>query len=421
MLLPRRKPDELIARQRAGLPAEARSAAKQIVERVRTGGEAALCHYALQFHELRPGESLYITRAELQTALGSLNDMERGRLERIAGRIRSFAEAQREALSPITVDIPGGTAGHSIEPVECAGCYAPGGRYPLPSSVLMTAITARVAGVESVWVASPKPSPITSAAAALAGADGLLAVGGAHGIAGLAYGVGPVPPSDIVVGPGNEYVTAAKQVVSADVAIDMLAGPSELVVVGDSESDPAMIAADLLAQAEHDVRALPILVTPDEALVVDVESELERQLTDLPTAEIARQALANGGAIICENLQQVIRICNELAPEHLQLSVADPDSILPKLEHYGAVFVGECSAEVFGDYGAGPNHVLPTGRTARATGGLSVFDFLRVRTWIRSDPNRLAEELVADCSWLAREEGLEAHARAAEARLGNNS
>jgi phosphoribosyl-ATP pyrophosphohydrolase/phosphoribosyl-AMP cyclohydrolase/histidinol dehydrogenase len=416
MLFPRRDPAELIARQQAGLQAEVQAAAREIVGRVRNGGEKVVLEYALRFNEREPGESLYLTTAEMQKALNTLEETARTRLERIAGRIRSFAEAQRDALEPVAVDVRGGAAGHSIEPVERAGCYAPGGRYPLPSSVLMTAITARVAGVESVWVASPKPAPITIAAAALSGADGLLAAGGAQAIAALAYGVGPVPPSDIVVGPGNEYVTAAKQIVSADVAIDMLAGPSELVVVGDGSSDPALVAADLLAQAEHDVRALPILVATDEGLIAAVGRELERQLTDLPTAETAIRALSNGGSILCTDFEEIAPLCDELAPEHLQLSTADPDSLLPRLKHYGAVFIGERSAEVFGDYGVGPNHVLPTGRTARATGGLSVFDFLRIRTWIRNDQTSSPTELVEDSAWLARQEGLEAHARAAEAR-----
>ncbi len=421
MLLPRIEPEDLIASQHAGLPPEVKAAANDIVSRVRAGGEDAVWELALQFKEREPGESLYLDSGEMQRHLGALNDTDRDRLERIAGRIRAFAAAQRDALELVAVDVPGGSAGHSIDPVERAGCYAPGGRYPLPSSVLMTAITARVAGVESVWVASPRPAPITIAAAALSGADGLLAVGGAHAIAALAYGVGPVPPSDIVVGPGNEYVTAAKQIVSADVAIDMLAGPSELVVVGDSTSNPSLVAADMLAQAEHDVRAVPILVTNDEDLIATVESELEHQLTDLPTAETAKRGLANGGCILCKDSDEAADVCNELAPEHLQLSITDADSMLPKLKHYGAVFVGERSAEVFGDYGVGPNHVLPTGRTARATGGLSVFDFLRIRTWIRSDTTRSLDDLVVDSAWLARQEGLEAHARAAEARRSTKS
>jgi len=421
MLLARREPNDLIARQNAGIGEDVQAAARGIVERVQVEGEDALVEYAVRFNERQSGEALYLTRAEMQIALDALNASDKDRLERIADRITVFAEAQMDALRPVTVKIPGGAAGHTIEPIERAGCYAPGGRYPLPSSVLMTAITARVAGVESVWVASPRPAPITIAAASLAGADGLLTAGGAQAIAALAYGVGPIPPSDTIVGPGNEYVTAAKQIVSANVAIDMLAGPSELVVVADDTTNPRLVSADLLAQAEHDVRAIPILVTTDEMVVERVEEELERQLRDLPTRDVAIQALANGGATICPTWSEVITLCNELAPEHLQLSLAEPDSLLSELKHYGAVFVGERSAEVFGDYGAGPNHVLPTGRTARATGGLTVFDFLRIRTWIRSDSSSALDELVADSAWLARLEGLEAHARAAEARLGGHS
>ena len=416
MLLPRREPKTLIARQKAGIGTEVQAAAREIVERVQVEGEEALMKYALRFNERQLGETLYLARAEMQGALDALDDEDRIRLERIADRIRLFAEAQRDALKPVAIDTPGGSAGHSLEPIERAGCYAPGGRYPLPSSVLMTAITARVAGVESVWVASPRPASITLAAAAVAGVDGLLAVGGAQAIAALAYGVGPIPPSDIIVGPGNEYVTAAKQIVSAHVAIDMLAGPSELVVVADESANPVLVAADLLAQAEHDERAVPILVTTDESLCAAVEEELAQQSRDLPTGDVALRALSNGGAAVCKDREHVVSLCNELAPEHLQLSIADPDSLLPQVKHYGAVFVGERSAEVFGDYGAGPNHVLPTGRAARATGGLSVFDFLRIRTWTRSDSSSSLDELVADSAWLARQEGLEAHARAAEAR-----
>ena len=418
MLLPLRDPKELTAPGRTAIPTAVQATAEEIVGRVRAGGEAALREYALRFEERLSSDSLYLSKSDMQRELDALNDDDRTRLERIAARIAGFALAQRDALRPLTVDIAGGTAGHTIAPIQRAGCYAPGGRYPLPSSVLMTAVTARVAGVESVWVASPRPAPITVAAAALAGADGLLAAGGAHAIAALAYGVGLVPPSDIIVGPGNDYVTAAKQIVSADVAIDMAAGPSELVVVADGSANPTLVAADLLAQAEHDVRAVPILIAVDEALVAAVEAEIERQLRDLPTGDVAVRALANGGAVTCGDLRDAVSLCNELAPEHLQLSVADPDSILPQLEHYGAVFIGETAAEVFGDYGAGPNHVLPTGRTARAAGGLSVLNFLRIRTWIRSDPTRSAAELAADSAWLARQEGLEAHARAAEARGG---
>ncbi|MFH1764603.1 MAG: histidinol dehydrogenase, partial [Gemmatimonadota bacterium] len=398
------------------IPREILKEAEVIVERVRAGGEATIREYAIRFGERGPDQPLFITREEIRRQFEALEPTDRRRLERIGDRIRSFAVAQRDALTPLVVDVPGGTMGQSIAPVAAAGCYAPGGRYPLPSSVLMSAIPAKVAGVESIWVASPRPTPITLAAAAVAEVDGILAVGGAHAIAGLAFGVGPVPPSDIIVGPGNLYVTAAKQLLAGSVAIDMLAGPSELVVIADGTANPAWVAADLLAQAEHDPDALPILIALDPKLIPEVEGELRVQLADLPTADTARAALRKGGVIACPDVEKAVEVCDAIAPEHLQLSVGDPAELASRLNHYGAIFIGEGSAEVFGDYGVGPNHVLPTSGTARTRGGLSVMDFLRVRTWIRLDEPGPSPELVEDSAWLARKEGLEAHARAAEFR-----
>jgi len=262
---------------------------------------------------------------------------------------------------------------------------------------------------------------LSLAAAAIAGADGVLAAGGAHAIAALAYGAGPIAPRDIIVGPGNRYVTAAKQLVAGAVAIDMLAGPSELTVFADDGADPGTVAADLLAQAEHDPDAVPVLVALDPRLPDRVETELTRQLGDLPSAAIARAALANGGVVVAASLDEGIAACDAIAPEHLQLELRDAAAVAPRLGHYGALFVGAGAAEVLGDYGAGPNHVLPTGGTARSTGGLSVYTFLRVRTWLRIDDRAAAVPLIEDAIWLGRAEGLEAHARAAERRLGRLS
>lgn len=392
------------------------AAAARIVADVRERGEQALREHALRLGDLEPGAPLVIPPAELRRALDGLPAEQRGVLTRTAERIRDFAQAQRESVAELDVAIPGGRAGHGIAPVAAAGCYAPGGRYPLPSSVLMTALTARVAGVDTVWVASPRPQPITLAAAALSGADGLLAVGGAQAIAALAFGAGPVPRCDAVVGPGNRWVTAAKQLVSGRVRIDMLAGPSELVVLADGTADPAVVAADLLAQAEHDPDAVPILVSLDAALPERVDAELAAQLAQLPTADTARAALANGFAVEVPDLPTGVDVCNRLAPEHLELMLADCAAALPGLRHYGGLFVGPASAEVLGDYGAGPNHTLPTAGTARWSGGLSVLSFLRHRTWIRIDDPDESQGLVRDAAALARLEGLEAHARSAERR-----
>ena len=248
-------------------------------------------------------------------------------------------------------------------PVARAGCYAPGGRHPLPSSVLMSVIPARVAGVPGVQVASPRPDDVTLAAAALAGADRVVGIGGAQVIAALAYGTESVERCDLVAGPGNKWVSAAKKQVYGDVGIDMIAGPSELVVLADGSADPELVAADLVAQAEHDPDARPILVATDEAMARAVQAALPRHVAALPesAAAVAGAALGASAAALCEGLDEAVALCNRIAPEHLEVMVAEPEALLPGLECYGALFVGAGSAEVFGDYGVGPNHILPTG------------------------------------------------------------
>jgi phosphoribosyl-ATP pyrophosphohydrolase/phosphoribosyl-AMP cyclohydrolase/histidinol dehydrogenase len=371
-LFPLRTAAELAARNSA-LPTEAIRRAQEIMDRVGQGGEAALRALTEEFGERRRDDPLVIGRPALQEALDGLSREDRTRLERIAGRIAGFAEAQRAALADVTVPIPGGSAGHVAVPVDVAGCYVPGGRYPLPSSALMTAIPARVAGVKRTWIATPRPHPMILAAGALAEVDGVLVAGGAHAIAALAYGVGPVPAADVVVGPGNVYVTAAKQLLAGRVGVDMLAGPSELVVLADESADPALVAADLIAQAEHDERAVPVLVTTSAMMVKQVSRELASQLDDLPTAVTARAALANGGAVLCKDLDAACRVVDLIAPEHLELLLESVDGVKEQIRNWGAAFVGAGAAEVLGDYGAGPNHTLPTSRAARFTGGLSVF------------------------------------------------
>src|ERR1051325_6494100 len=407
-----------LARRGGGPDPETLATAARIVRDERKRGEGALRQHAQRCGEAARGAPLYYDRPELARALAGLAPEDRARLERVAARIRAFAVAQRSVLGPVSVPVPGGVAEHRIAPMERAGCYAPGGRYPLPSSVLMTAVTARVAGVRDVWVASPKPHPLTLAAAAVAGANGVLGVGGAQAIAALAYGAGPIAPRDVIVGPGNRWGAAAKQLVTVE--IDMLAGPSELVVFADESADPAAVAADLLAQAEHDPDALPVLVTVDATLVKRVERELASRLDALPTAAVARAALAQGGAIVVSSVAEGVAACDAIAPEHLHLALRDADAVAPRLAHYGALFVGAGSAEVLGDYGAGPNHVLPTGGTARSSGGLSVYTFLRVRTWLRITDGVAARPLIEDAIWLALAEGLEGHARAAKRRLGES-
>jgi phosphoribosyl-ATP pyrophosphohydrolase/phosphoribosyl-AMP cyclohydrolase/histidinol dehydrogenase len=351
-------------------------------------------------------------------ALDVLPPDTRHRLTRIAGRIRDFADGQRRSLSAFETTIPGGAAGHSIAPVSRAGCYAPGGRYPLPSSLLMTAVTAAAPGFEEICVPSPRRDNVILACAALAGAKGFLVACGAQAIAALAFGAGEVPPCDMIVGPGNAYVTAAKRLVFGHVGIDTLAGPSELVVVGDSSSDPCRVAADLLAQAEHDTMAVPVLVSIGTTLADAVAGEIGRQLEVLSTRDVAKAALSNGGALVVATAREAIDACNALAPEHLHVHSEIPAG---SFRNYGALFIGGASAEVLGDYGAGPNHVLPTGRASRYAGGLSVFTFLRVRTWLSVREAGAARDLYDDARWLGEVEGLEGHARSASARLNLGS
>jgi phosphoribosyl-ATP pyrophosphohydrolase/phosphoribosyl-AMP cyclohydrolase/histidinol dehydrogenase len=415
-LLPRRTAAELARSRTAAVSAETLAVVAPIVEDVRRRGEVALRAHAERLGDLEPGAPLVLDRASLEAALAEQKWETRDRLERVAGRIRAFAQAQRRAFTDLTTDIPGGRAGHRLIPVARAGCYAPGGRHSLPSSVLMTAVTARAAGVGDVWVASPRPGPLVLAAAAVAGADAVLACGGAQAIAALVYGAGPVPPCDVVVGPGNRYVTAAKQLVSGVVGTDVPAGPSEVLVVADRTARPARVAAELLAQAEHDPDAVPMLIVLDGDLIAQVEAELHRQLATLPTAGVARRALANGGVAAVGDRGGAIVACEGIGPEHLALMVADPEEMAAR--NYGALFLGGDTPVALGDYGAGPNHVLPTGGTSRWAGGLSVLAFLRIRTWLGIDDPSAAGELVRDTAWLARAEGLEGHGRTADGIMG---
>mmetsp|Transcript_25373 Transcript_25373/g.40933 ORF Transcript_25373/g.40933 Transcript_25373/m.40933 type:complete len:431 (+) Transcript_25373:1392-2684(+) len=396
---------------------------EEILNDVETGGVKGFLKHAIRLGDLKSETDKYVfSKEDMKKAFDSLSEVDQNVLTRTGDRIRAFATVQRQSVKEVECSVPGGKAGQTLSAVKTAGCYAPGGRYPLPSSVLMTAITARVAGVSCVWVASPNPQPVTLGAAYVAGADALLGCGGAHAIGAFAFGMeGVVPPCDTIVGPGNRWVTAAKKLVSGRVAIDMLAGPSECLVVADETADPAVIAADLLAQAEHDTDALPILVTTDGKLPNKVNEELSKQLETLTTAAVAKVAVSKGFYVVCATIEEAAAVSNIIGPEHLEVMTQDSDKDAKLMTSYGGLFIGQKSAEVIGDYGAGPNHVLPTSGSARYTGGLSVFTFLRIRTWLRlDDENSEAQtQLLEDSVRLARLEGLEGHARAAECRLEN--
>lgn len=293
----------------------------------------------------------------------------------------------------------------------------------------MTVVTARAAGCPYVILASPKPAPITLAAAHVSGADIVLCVGGAQAIGSMAYGVGTkvegsavlipeVPPCDVIVGPGNKWVTAAKSIVNGYCGIDMLAGPSEVLVIADKTADATIVAADLIAQAEHDVVARAILVSDSKEVIDAVDKEVTSQVNALPepNQSTAKEALKQSFSILCKDIDECIAMSDKLAPEHLEIQTANSQEVGDKCANYGGLFIGTNCAEVLGDYGAGPNHTLPTGGTGRYTGGLSVFNFLRIRTWMRIDKREECQEMVEDSVRMARLEGLEGHARAAEAR-----
>lgn len=396
--------------------------------------------------EIRPGNSKYcnaaniidvakrlgdvtedkymVSKEECKAAFDGLIEEDRVCLKNIHARVDAFAKAQRKSVEDMEIPIPGGVAGHTVSPCRAAGCYAPGGRYPLPSSVLMTAVTARAAGCETVVLASPRPAQITLAAAYLAGADLVLCIGGAQAVGAMAYGVKTesgdiiVPPCDVIVGPGNKWVTAAKSVVNGFCGIDMLAGPSEVLVIADETANAEVVAADLIAQAEHDVVARAIVLSDNEKIIREIDSHVSQQVACLPepNQSTAREALKQSFAVKCSSIEECIKISDDIAPEHLEIQTKDSVSVGSKCANYGGLFVGEHAAEVLGDYGAGPNHTLPTGGTGRYTGGLSVFNFLRIRTWMRIDNKNESQGMVDDSIRMARLEGLEGHARAAEAR-----
>lgn len=411
-LLRRVTPAELNGARPAPSGADESKVAADIVESVRVGGEEALRSHAVELGDIESGQPLTIDREDLRAAYEDLDPADQELLLRVRGRIEKFARAQREGLSDLTIAIDGGQAGHRWIPVSSVGAYAPGGRYPLPSSVLMTVTPARVAGVTSVWVASPRPSQLTLSAAWISGADGVLAVGGAQAIAALAFGT-VTPTCDLIVGPGNKWVTAAKKHLFGEIGIDGVAGPSEILVIADDRADPMLVAADLLAQAEHDVDAIPALITTSGEMADRVDEQLDSQLADLPSAEVARAALDNGVCVVVENITRAAAVSDLLAPEHLAVHTEDPRAVAMQVRNYGSIFVGGSAAEAFADYGAGPNHVLPTGGGARYSSGLSVLTFLKASTWLAVDN---PDQLIEDTARLARLEGLEAHARAALGR-----
>jgi len=394
----------------------------EILRQVRTQGDAALIEYSNRF-DRRDGKSIdefCLGAAQLQAALDSIDAQTRAALETAASRIRDYHSHQlQESWQYKEAD--GTVLGQQVTPLERVGIYVPGGKASYPSSVLMNCIPARVAGVEEVIMMVPAPdnglSPIVLAAAAIAGVDRVVTVGGAQAIAALAYGTESVPRVDKIVGPGNIYVATAKRMVFGSVGLDMVAGPSEILVVCDGKTDPDWIAMDLFSQAEHDEDAQSILIAWSADYIDAVQQSIDRLLPQMERREIIAQSLANRGALIkVADEEQAIAICNRIAPEHLELSVEDPEAWLPKIRHAGAIFMGRHTAEALGDYCAGPNHVLPTSATSRFSSPLGVYDFQKRSSLIYCSEQG-ASALGKVASVLGRGESLTAHARSAEYRI----
>jgi len=415
--------DALLSRE-TDTGADVQSLVADILADVKTRGDAAVCDYTSKFDGWDcTAESMVITRERMEAAWRAVSDEDRAALELSVNRIRAYHEKQKQEDWQYT-DEAGLTLGQRITPLDRVGLYVPGGKAAYPSSVLMNAVPAHVAGVAEIVMVVPTPggemNELVLAAAYIAGVQKGFAIGGAQAVAALAYGTETVPAVDKIVGPGNKFVAAAKRQVFGTCGIDMIAGPSEIVVVadrGDGGGHPEWLAADFLSQAEHDEAAQSIFITTDAALIDAVDAAIEKHLATLPRADIARaSAETHGALILAHDWDTAADAVNRIAPEHLELALDDPDMLLPKIKHAGAIFLGHFVPEALGDYIAGPNHVLPTNRTARFSSPLGVYDFQKRSSIIRSTPAGVAA-IGKAAAHLAHREGLQAHALTLELRL----
>ena len=398
------------------------STVRDILRDVQARGDAAVLDYTARFDHVRAGtmDELEIPRRDWLAALDALPSGQRAALESAADRVRRYHEHQRSETWTYT-EADGTMLGQQITPLDRVGLYVPGGKAAYPSSVLMNAIPAKVAGVPELIMVTPTPggarNPIVLAAAAVGGADRVFAMGGAQAVGALAYGTQSLPAVDKIVGPGNAYVAAAKRRVFGTVGIDMIAGPSEILILADGSTPAEWLAIDLFSQAEHDEMAQAILLCPDEAYLDAVQAAIGRLLPGQPRADILRVSLAKRGALIrTDSLEQACELVNRIAPEHLEVSTRDPQALLPLIRHAGAIFLGAYSSESLGDYCAGPNHVLPTARTARFSSPLGVYDFQKRSSLIQVS-RAGAQVLGRIAATLATGEGLHAHAASATLRL----
>ncbi len=413
---------DALVRWEAGKHESVEQTVAEILSEVRSRGDEAVIEYTRRFdrRSVNTMSELTLGADTLQAALASIPTEQRQALQIAAERIRRYHEHQLQESWRYT-EADGTQLGQKITPMDRVGMYVPGGKAAYPSSVLMTAIPAKVAGVRELVMVSPAPEGNVNAsvlaAAAIAGVDTVISIGGAQAVAAMAYGTQTVPRVDKIVGPGNIFVATAKRAVFGEVDIDMIAGPSEILVICDGHTDPDWVAMDLFSQAEHDEDAQSILISPDSRYLDAVQASIERLLPTLTREQIARQSLAKRGALIqVRSLEEAAEIANRIAPEHLELSVADPEALLSLIRHAGAIFMGRYSSEALGDYCAGPNHVLPTSGTARFSSPLGVYDYQK-RSSILYFSEEGARALGPTTAILARAESLEAHARSAEMRL----
>ena len=395
---------------------------EEIINSIRSKGDKALLNYSIKFDGVKAKsiDELIIPLEELEKSFEDLSDKQKNAITIAAERVKTYHLKQNQQTWSYTEE-DGTLLGQKITPLDCVGLYVPGGKAAYPSSVLMNAIPAKVAGVEEVIMVVPtqngKTNKLVLAAAYIAGVDMVIAVGGAQAIAALAYGTESVPKVDKIVGPGNIYVATAKRALFGQVGIDMIAGPSEILIICDGNTDPNWIAMDLFSQAEHDEEAQSILLCPDKAFIDEVENSIEKLLPSMDRKDIIKTALKNRGALIhTKDIDEAIAISNRIAPEHLELSVENPEALLDKIKHAGAIFMGKYTCEALGDYCAGPNHVLPTSGTARFSSPLGVYDFQKKSSLIMAS-RESANTLGKVAATLADGEGLQAHAKSARYRI----
>ena len=394
---------------------------QDIINNIRQRGDIALLEYTNRFDRRNATlADLEITPSMLQEAIWNIPEQLKLALETSADRIRAYHGKQKQE-SWLYKDKEGNTLGQQVTSLDRVGVYVPGGKAAYPSSVLMNVIPAKVAGVNEIIMVVPCPqgehNQLVLAAAAITGVDRVFSIGGAQAVAALAYGTDTIPRVDKIVGPGNNYVVTAKRLVFGAVGIDMIAGPSEILIISDGTVEPDWIAMDMFAQSEHDEEASSVLISSDASFLDAVAASIDRLLPEMERSKIIKTALENNGALIlCKDIDEAVSLSNQFAPEHLELAVAEPEKLLPEIRHAGAIFMGPYTAEALGDYCAGPNHVLPTSRTARFSSPLGVYDFQKRSSVIMCTENS-AQDLARVASTFAHGEGLTAHARSAEYRL----